>query len=72
MIAYTHCCSGLGRVANRRAVLSLGGISLLYRDMKLFLKIMYVQPGVNTKHATETVWPGMGISKPRVTMSYSV
>lgn len=70
MIAYTHCYSGLGRFANRRAVLSLGGISLLYREMKLSLRVMYVQPGVNTNHVTKQVWPVMGISKPKVTMSH--
>lgn len=72
MIAYTHCYSGLGRLANRRAVLSLGGISLLHREMKLSLRVMYVQPGVNTNHVAKQVWPVMGISKPKVTMSHLV
>lgn len=64
MIAYTHCCSGLGRVANRRAVLSLGGISLLYREMKLFPSAMYVQPGVNTNHVTKQCGQGWASRSP--------
>ena len=43
MIAYTQCYSGLERLPNRLAVLSLGGISLLCREMKLFLRV-HVRP----------------------------
>ena len=35
MIAYTQCYSGLWRLPNIRAVLPLGGISLLHREIEV-------------------------------------
>ena len=45
MIAYTQCYNGLSRLPNIRAVVPIGGISLLYREMKLLLRAIFPKPG---------------------------
>ena len=53
----TQCYSGLWRLPNIRAVLSLGDISLPHREMKLLLRVLHVKPIAITGKAKESFCP---------------